>query len=230
MVTGDDQPDEPARPPTLARAIRGAFGAYLDEIVLFLAVNLAWVLAIILFALVRAIVPALIVLAPLLALPAAVLMRLAVAAARDRSPTWAMASAELRRLMGRKLLIAAVQLLLMGLGTVNFLLAGAIGGLPGILSALVAGYAVILTAVYATVLWPIVCDPQREAPLVDQLRLALAAMILRPLQAAVLTLLTALAVGASLQLIVPGIFLPSLVLLAIAGYVVPVVDRIRPAE
>jgi hypothetical protein len=188
-----------------------------------------WLLLVLLFAFAQAIVPLLLLLAPLVALPTASLMRLAVAAARDRAPSWAMAIDELSRLAGRKLLLAAAQLLILALGLTNVLIGGGIGGIAGIASSVVAGYALIATSVYAVALWPIVCDPEREAPLRDQLRLAMAVVVLRPLQMAVLTLISALAVAVSLQLIVPAIFLPSLVLLAVAFYVVPVADRIRPA-
>ena len=126
-------------------------------------------------------------------------------------------------------LLAAIQLLIMGLSLTNVVLGGSIGGLAGTASAIVAGYALIAVSVYALALWPIVCDPAREAPLRGQLRLALALVTLRPLQLLVLALITVLAVIVCIQLIVPLLFLPSLVLIVVAGYVVPVADRLRPA-
>jgi hypothetical protein len=193
-------------------------------------VNLAWLVVVALFAFLRVVVPILILLAPLLALPTAVLMRLAVAAARDRSPSWSMATAELGRLAGRKLLLGAAQLLVLALGVINVLLAGSIGGFLGIVSALIAAYAVIAAWMYSVALWPIVCDPDREMPLRDQLRVALTVVILRPLQIGVLALIAALAVIVCVQLIAPAVFLPGFVLVVIAGYVVPLVDRLRPMD
>ena len=192
--------------------------------------NLAWLVVVALFGFLRLVVPVLIVLAPLLALPTAVLMRLAVAVARDRSPSWSMAIAELGRLAGRKLLLGTAQLLVLALGVVNVLLAGNIGGILGVISALIAAYAVIATWMYAVALWPIVCDPDREAPLREQLRMALTVVILRPLQIGVLALITALAVIICVQLIAPAVFLPGFVLVVVAGYVVPFVDRLRPVD
>lgn len=192
--------------------------------------NLAWLVVVALFGFLRLVVPILIVLAPLLALPTAVLMRLAVAVARDRSPSWSMATAELGRLAGRKLLLGTAQLLVLALGVVNVLLAGNIGGILGIVSAVIAAYAVIATWMYAVALWPIVCDPDREAPLREQLRMALTVVILRPLQIGVLALITALAVIVCVQLIAPAVFLPGFVLVVVAGYVVPFVDRLRPVD
>jgi hypothetical protein len=221
--------DQPPRNPSLARAIREAFPRYVDEIVLFTVVNLFWALAVGLFAFARIGLPAVVVLTPLLALPTAALMRLAVAAGRDRAPTWRMAREELGRLAGRKIVLATVQLLVLGFSLTNVLLGGSIGGLAGIASAIVAGYALIAVTVYAVALWPIVCDPAREAPVRDQLRLALALVTLRPVQLVVLAVITVLGVVVSIQLIVPMLFLPSLLLITIAGYVVPVADRLRPA-
>jgi hypothetical protein len=227
--------DDPAasedRPPvTLSRAIRGSFASYQDEIVLFLMVNIALVLIVAVFVAATAVVPPLLLLSPLLALPAAVLMRLAVAAARDSAPTWAMAWTELGRNAGRKVGLAAVQLLVMGVSVANLSLAPGIGGIPGILSALVGGYALIATSVYAVALWPILSDPLRDGPVRHQLRLAVAAVLVRPIQLAVLMVITLLAAYASVQLIAPAIFLPSLVMLAIAAYVVDTIDRLRPRE
>jgi hypothetical protein len=228
-VRDAERTDEPPRRPSLARAIREAFSRYLDEIVLFTVVNLGWALAVAIFAFARIGLPAIVILTPLLALPTAALMRLAVATGRDRTPTWPMAREELGRLAGRKVALAAVQLLIMGLSLTNVVLGGSIGGLAGIASAIVAGYALIAVTVYAVALWPIVCDPAREAPVRDQLRLALALVTFRPLQLVVLAVITVLAVVVSIQLIVPLLFLPSLVLIMVAGYVVPVADRLRPA-
>ncbi|MGH2402369.1 MAG: hypothetical protein ACRDE6_06625 [Candidatus Limnocylindria bacterium] len=223
-------PDEERRPVGLARAIRHAFAAYLDEIVLFLAVNLILVVAVALLVASSSIVPPLLLLAPLLALPTAVLMRLAVEGARETAVSWATVREELGRLAWRKVVLATVQLLILGIAATNVSLSSGIGGVPGILSALVAGYALIAISVYAVALWPIVCDPRREGPLREQLRLAVAVVLVRPLQVGVLAVITVLAVIASVQLIAPGLFLASLVLLAIAAYVVDVADRLRPLE
>ncbi|HET8778353.1 MAG TPA: hypothetical protein VFN76_11910 [Candidatus Limnocylindria bacterium] len=225
----DPEPADQPRRPSLARAIRESFSRYLDDIVLFAIVNVGWALAFGAFAFVRIGLPVVVILTPLLALPTACLMRLAVATARDSMPTWPMAREEFGRLAGRKVALAAVQLLILGLSLTNVVLGGSIGGVAGMASAVVAGYALIAVSVYALALWPIVCDPAREAPVRDQLRLALALVTLRPLQLVVLAVITVLAIIVSIQLIVPLLFLPSLVLIAIAGYVVPVADRLRPA-
>jgi hypothetical protein len=174
-----------------------------------------------------AVVPLLAVLVPLLALPASVLTRLAVEAARDAAPARGIVRAEFGRLAWRKIGLATVQLLVLGLGVLNVSLAPAIGGLPGLVAGVVAAYALVASSVYAVALWPIVCDPRREGPLAQQLRLALAVTLLRPLQLGVLALLAVLAGIVSAQLVVPALFLPSLVVLAAAAYVVDLADRLR---
>ena len=101
--------------------------------------NVAWVVVFVLFALARAVLPILVVLTPLLALPSAVLMRMAVVAARQGTPRWSLAGSELWRLAGRKVALGALQLLILLLAITNILVSGEIDGLPGALSTLVAG-------------------------------------------------------------------------------------------
>jgi hypothetical protein len=222
--------EQPRRPAALGRALVAAVRQFVDEILLFTLFDIALLGVVFAALLVVVGVPILVIAAPVFCLPLGALMRLAVASSRDRVISWGMAGAELRRLPGRKLALATVQLLILGLGAANLALAPALGGLVGIGSAAVAGYAVVASSVYAVALWPIVCDPDQERPLRDQLRLALAVMLLRPIQLLVLAVIAGLAVAASaisLQLVIPAIVLPALVLLAVANYVTPVADSIR---
>jgi hypothetical protein len=230
MVPDDAQPEPTSRGRGLGAAIRGASTAYIDEFLLFGAANVGLVLAVAVVAAAASIVPVLVVAAPLLALPTSALMRLAVVAARDGSPRWGMIGEEIRRRAGRKLLLAVLQLLVIVLGATNVTLAGEMGGVAGLLSGVVAAYALIAVSLYAVVLWPIVCDPRREGSLREQLRLAASVLLVRPLGIAVLTIITVLAMVTSVQLIAPALILPALILLANAAYVVDVADRLRPLE
>ena len=219
------------RPVSLAGAIRRSFRAYVDEALVFALANLAWVVLVGLVALVAALLPlTLLVTAPLLALPTAVLMRLAIAAVREEVPSWRTARDELRRTVWRKIALAAVQLLVVVIGASNIAVADAVRSLPTILAGFVSGYAIVASAIIALALWPIVCDPRRAGGVGEQLRLALAVVTFRPLQLAVLAVIGALGVVVSVQLVVPAFFLPSLVLLAVAAYVVPIADRFRIAD
>lgn len=207
--------------------MRHAAVAYVDMIVPLATVNIALVVLAFLAVAAAALVPPLILLLPLLALPSSVLMRLAVEAARDTTPPPGTIRTELGRMAGRKIALAAAQLLVLGLGTLNVSLSGAIGGVPGVATGLVAGYALIASSVYAVALWPIVCDPRRAGPLRGQLRLALALVLVRPLQLGFLALLTVLAGIVSAQLVIPALVLPSILALMIGAYVVDVADRLR---
>jgi hypothetical protein len=203
---------------------------FVDDILLFTLFDIGLLGLAFGFLLVLVGIPLLVVATPLFALPLAALMRLAIASSRDRVLSWQMARNELGRLAGRKLAIATGQLLILGLGAANLALAPALGGIGGIASATVAGYAVVASSVYAVALWPIVSDPDHERPFTEQLRLALAVVLLRPIQLFVLALVAGLAVAASaisLQLVIPAIVLPAVVLLAVANYVMPVIDSVR---
>lgn len=221
-------PRSDGRPPRLAGALTGAFTTALEWAFPFVTTNAGWVVAVVLLGFLALGVPLTWLLAPLLALPTASIMRLAVAATRLGVPSVRMARDELSRLAARKVVLAAVQLLLIVIGLTSLRLAVDIGGFGGVLSAAVALYAVLGASILAVALWPLVCDPAREGPVRAQLRLALAVIARRPLQLVVLAVITGLAVLVSAQLIVPALFLPSLVLLAIAGYVVPAADELVP--
>ena len=216
------------RPASVAGAIRRSFALSLEWAVPFVATNLAWAMVVGAYLLLLVGFPILAFAAPLLAIPTSALMRLAVVAVRSGVPTLPVAWAEMGRLPQRKAGVAFVQLLLLGVTVANLDLSVRIGGALGLLSAGVALYAAVATAIVSIAIWPIVCDPAREGTLRDQLRLALSLVVRRPLQLLVLALLTVLAVYVSTQLLVPTLVRPTVVLLAIAGYVVPAADALRP--
>jgi hypothetical protein len=174
------------------------------------------------------VVPAAIVLAPLLALPGSAIMHLASIAHADGVPTLGAAWAEARRRAGRKLLVAAVQLLVTGLGILNLLISAGLGGLGGVLSGIAVAYGLLAVWGVATPLWTLLSDPRRDVPFGQQLRLAVAVVLARPLG---MLVLLAVAVGSailSIQLFFPALVLPSFVLLAVAAYVGDVLDRLDP--
>jgi hypothetical protein len=200
---------------------------YLAELVMFGVANAAWVVVVVAAVALWRLVPVLAVLAPLLALPTSALMRLAVVTVRSDAPAWRHVRDEMGRLVGRKLLLATVQILLSLMGIANVGLGIATGGVLGAITGLVAFYVLLVVSLYALALWPIIVDPVQDAPLREQLRVATALILTRTLRLVVLLVLTTLAVIVSVQLIVPALFLPSVVMLAIAAYVVPQVDRMR---
>ncbi len=223
-----EPPEQVARRARLTTALAGAFSLTLEWAVPMVAINVAWGIVVAAFLLVLVGFPILALTAPILAIPTSSLMRLAVAAVRAGVPTLRMAREELGRLPGRKLVLGTVQMLLLGVALANVGLAGKIGGVPGLLSGGVAVYAAVVTALLSVAAWPVVCDPRREGPWRDQLRLTIAVALRRPVPLGVLAGIVALAAYVSVQLIVPALFLPAVVLLAVAGYVVPLADEIAP--
>jgi hypothetical protein len=202
--------------------------AIVDEPIVFVGANLVLVLAVVIIATLMTVVPAAIVLVPLLALPGSAILRLASVALADGVPTLGAAWTEAWRGAGRKLLVAAVQLLLTGLGILNLLISAGLGGLAGALSGIAVAYGMLAVWGVATPLWSLLSNPRRDAPVRRQLRLAAAVVLARPLG---ILVLLAVAVGSailSIQLFFPALLLPSFVLLAVAAYVGEVLDRLDP--
>jgi hypothetical protein len=224
----DAVPQATLSPPRLRTAVVSALSLVVEHAFALLAANLIWALLVAGYVFLLVGVPGLILVVPLLALPTASLTRLAVAAVRAGVPTLAMARDELGRLALRKLGLAVAQIAVMAISLANLRLVAEIGGVAGLLSAGVALYATIVTVLYGMALWPIVCDPMREGPVRGQLRLALAVTLRRPLQLALLGLFAGLAAVASVEVLAVALFLPSVVALAIIGYVVPAADEIVP--
>lgn len=226
-----DEPDpEPheAAPPTLRRAIRTGLLGYAEDALLFLALNLGLLLAVVVFVVAWTFAPVLVVLAPLLALPAAVLMRLAVAVARDEVASWELARQEMLRRPGRKVAVAAVQLVLTAVAALNVLVASSFGGLLGAVVAAAGAYGAIMVTAFAVALWPLVCDPRRDGRMASQLRLSAALVLLHPLQIAGLLALIAASVALSVLFVAPAVMLPSVMALIVAAYVVPAADLVSP--
>jgi hypothetical protein len=224
----DAVPQATLPPPRLRTAVVSALSLVVEHAFALLAANLIWALLVAGYVFLLVGVPGLILVVPLLALPTASLTRLAVAAVRAGVPTLAMARDELGRLVLRKLGLAVAQIAVMAISLANLRLVAEIGGVPGLLSGGVALYATIVTVLYGMALWPIVCDPMRAGPVRGQLRLALAVTLRRPLQLALLGLFAGLAAVASVEVLAVALFLPSVVALAIIGYVVPAADEIVP--
>lgn len=221
---------QPRRGGDLGFALRRAVTAFVQEPASLIAGNLLLVAGVVALAAAQVLVPAAVLLAPLLApllaIPAVMLMRLASAAVEDEVPSWRMARAEASRRIGKKLAVATVQLVLTAMAVTNVLVSGGIGGLAGVVSAVVGVYGFIVVWALALPLWTILADPGRDAPLARQLRLAAAVVFARPGGILVLLVLTAGSAVLSVQLIVPALVLPAVVMLAVAAYVRPVLDAL----
>jgi hypothetical protein len=211
----------------LAAVVLGA-RAFWDDAFVFVLANVALILCAVALATLVAIVPAALVLTPLLSLPLSAVQRLAIVAATDDVPRWPAAWSELRRRPARKLGVASVQLLVTLLGATNILVSSRMGGLLGAVTTIVVAYALLAIWAIAIPLWPLLSDPHRDAPFRRQLRLAVAIALGRPLAIGLLLVLVVGAMLVCVRLIAPALVLPSLVLLVVAAYVGGVVDRFVP--
>jgi hypothetical protein len=215
-------------PASLGGALRTAAAAYLEWPTRFLLVNAVWLVAalLVLFAL-R--VPALVILAPFLAPAACAMTGMAAAAVRERRVGMRAARDGVRQRFWAKLGLGAAQLLLLVLALADLNAAAALGGAFGAISALLAFYVGAAVSAYALVAWPLLCDPLRaEQPVRALLRVALAVFLAKALPVLALLLLVAMAAWASVQLVVPALFRPALLILAVTAYALPAADELSP--
>lgn len=216
--------------PSLAAAIRLSVTGLIESLHAFLAWNLLLVIAAATAVFLVAVTPLALLLVPLLSPLACGLVRLATVASRGDHVALRTAVPGIRRRFGAKVGLAAGQTVLLLLAVLNLLLAPAIGGIVGALSAATSAYLAAFVLAYALVGWTLLCDPRREdRPVGELARLALVVVMRRPLQVLFLLLVLALTAVVVWNLVVPSLFLPSMVVLLTAGYVLPAADEIRPA-
>jgi hypothetical protein len=213
---------------TLGDAIRLGVGGFIEEIVTFLMSNAVWALLVglVTFAILR--VPAALLLAPLIAPLSCGLARVATETARDRvvSPRTFISGVTDR--FWAKLGIGVIQAIVLLVAVADLLLAPAIGGLPAVASLVLAIYVAVSSLAYGLVFWTLISDPELRAMPVPQIaRLALAVVLRHPGQVAFLFVFAVLAAAVAVPLIPAVLFLPSIVLLTVAAYVLPAAEEIR---
>lgn len=213
---------------TLGDAIRLGVAGFIEEIVTFLMSNAVWALLVglVTFAILRS--PAALLLAPLIAPLSCGLARVATETARDRvvSPRTFISGVTDR--FWPKLGIGAIQAVVLLVAVADLLLAPAIGGLPAVASLVLAIYVAVSSLAYGLVFWTLLSDPELRAMPVRQIaRLALAVVLRHPGQVAFLFVFAVLAAAVAIPLIPAVLFLPSIVLLSVAAYVLPAAEEIR---
>jgi len=222
-------PDEgPRQRASLGEAVRVGVSGFVSEIATFLLANGLWALLAggIAYAALR--LPVALLLAPLLAPLTCGLARVATETARDRvvSPRTFVAGVVER--FWTKLGLGAVQALILVVALADILLAPAIGGLPAIASTVLAVYVAISSLAYGLVFWTLLADRDlRGLPVRQVARLALAVVLRRPAPVAFLFVYAVLAAGVAVPFVVAVLFLPSVVLLTVAAYVIPASEEIR---
>lgn len=213
--------------PSLAEAIRFSIRALVESIHAFLAWNLLLVLASATVIFVLSLTNLAVVLIPLLSPLVCGLLRMAVVARRDEDVALRTAVPGIRHRIVAKLGLAAGQCLLVLVATVNLAVAPAIGGLLGSLSMATSLYLLGAIGAYAFVGWTLLCDPRHDTERLGRLaKLAAVVLIRRPLAMLFIMAMAILSAFLVYSLVVPSLFLPSLLLLLAAGYVVPAADEV----
>ena len=217
-------------PPSLAGAIRFSVLGLIDSLHAFLAWNFVLVIATVaaLYLLVASNLALLV--APFLAPLACGLARLATVASRGGQVTLRTALPGIRHRFWAKVGLAAAQCLILFLAVLNLLVSPAIGGLFAALSMATSVYLGGAVVAYGIVGWTLLCDPSRESlPLANLARLALVIVLRHPLAAFFLLVVAGLATVVVYNLVVPSLFLPAMVLLLTARYVLPAADELAAA-
>jgi hypothetical protein len=230
MVKAEGWAESRLGPPSLAVAARRSVGGFVESIHLFVAWNLVLLVAVALTIGVLVVTPLGMLLVPFLAPFACGLLRLAVVTARGEHVTMRSAVTGVTHRWRAKVTIGAAQCGLLLLAVVNLLVAPSMGGLPGAISTAMSVYLVVGVLAYAVALWPLLCDPRRDGRSPRSLaRLALVILFRRPLQLGLLTVMLGLAALLIRDLIAPAFFLPGVVSILLAGYVIAAADELDPA-
>ena len=215
--------------PSLAASIRFSVTGLIESFHAFLAWNLVAVVGVAVVAFSLALSNLALLAVPFLAPVICGIVRLAAVAWRGDHVALRSALPGVRHRFWTKVGLAAAQCLLLVLATLNLLIAPSIGGPFAALSMATSVYLAATVVAFATVGWTLLCDPRRESEPVGGLaRLAMIVLLRRPLAVIFLVIVVALATVVVYNLVVPSLFLPSMVLLLVAGYVLPAADEILP--
>ena len=216
---------------TLGDAIRLGVSGFIQEIVTFLVANGVWALLVglVTYAMLRA--PIALLLAPLIAPLSCGLARVATETARDRVVSPRTFLAGITERFWTKLGAGVLQVTILVVAIADLLVAPSIGGLPAVASLVLAVYVLVSSLVYGLVFWTLLSDAElRSMPALQVGRLALAVVLRHPGPVAFLALFAALAASVAVPLIPAVLFLPSIVLLTVAAYVLPAAEEIRTAR
>lgn len=219
------------RPRTLAGAL-GAAAVDLSEVSFRLvAANALWGLAVL-----GVIVVSLgggpfgtLVVAPLLAIPYAGVVRLATQTARRRDVAFSDIGRAYRRHVAATIALGAVTTVAVILLSSNLVIAGAMGGIAGVTFGSLAVGGLVIVWVASFPIWTILVDPARdERPVRERLRLAVLLVLAAPLRCAMLGAILALLLSIS------TVAFPALVTFAVAyaalvaaRYLLPLSDRLE---
>ena len=223
--------DRLAPPPSLLGSVRASLTDYLENAWRLVVPNLVWGALLALTLAATSVSPFAWLLAPLLAVPAIGIFRVAALIVR-REPVSTLDAFTAWARFGVRALVAGTLTLGLGAVFVVNIVTGLQGaGLLGWVFATFAGWGLIAVLVVTTVVWPLLVDPRRDAlGLRGGLRLASLLALAFPLRFGALTLVLAAFVAAStfavVMLLTIAIGLSALVA---CHYVLPAADRLGRA-
>ena len=228
MPPGEPAPGASSTAPRLGDAVRVGFTGFVEEITIFLLANVAWAVLVggVVYAVGRS--PVGLLLTPLVAPLTSGLARIAAEVSRQRVVSIRTLLDGVRDRFWTKMGLGAVHVLVLLLAFVDLLLAPSIGGLAAVASMILAIYVAIASTAYGLVFWTVISDRDLAGlPVRQAARLALAVVLRRPGAVAFLFAFGVLSVAVMSTLVVPVLFLPSIVLITVAAYVIPAAEEIR---
>lgn len=217
-------------PPSLGGTLRrAAWDLYFHSLRL-VAANLAWGVAVLIWLGLLFVVPPIVVLvlAPLLCLPLVGLFRLAALIARGDEVVLSDVASAIRAFWKPALVTGAILTVTTVVFSTNVALGIALGGAVGGVVATLAAWGLIVSAVLALVIWPLIVDPRRETiPATARARLGGLVVLAAPGRIALLSLVAAviLAVSTAAFIAVLSVSLAYVAVLA-ARYVLPMADAL----
>ena len=221
--------DEPSAGPSVGGAIRAALQDAYYHSWRLLPANVVWAVVAATLATAALVVPAAVLLLPLLALPTAGMFRVTTRIVRggtvsfwDAIDAWRI---EVRSTLAVGALIVAVALVL----TANVFL-GLDGSSPlGWALATLAAWGLVALWLFLWTLWPILTDPQRAGqPVRDRARLAALLVLAHPIRIGALALVLAVFLAASTVAIVALVSISASLAALVASHVVlPAADRLE---
>ena len=157
------------------------------------------------------------------------LMGMATALVRDRTLVLSDFARSIRARFWRMLALGVGQLALIAIAVFDLAFGLQIGGVVGLVLAVVSFYTVLAVWLLALTVWPIVTDPERRGePVRSGVRLGALLVLAHPVRIGVLALLLAIAaVAASIFAAAILTFAAAYIALVAAHFVLPAADRLE---
>jgi hypothetical protein len=216
-------------PPSLRGAIRAAATDFYFHSWRLLPANVVWAVVALMIVAVAILVPPLIVLGPLAALPVAGIFRIATRIVRGESVSFWDGIAAWRSELVPSLALGAALLgvtIVFGFNVISGILADS---LPGWAFATLAFWGLVGTWLYAWVAWPLLLDPARvNEPTRERLRLAALLVLAHPVRVVGLGLVLAVLIVVSAVAVVALVTVSvAFAALVATRYVLPAADRLE---